>query len=323
MSNYIKDILLVGTGNMSMEYIKVLKDMGKACEVVGNSDRSVKDFQEKTGQSAFRGGIEKYLNEKEDCPLPDYAIVAVDGEKLYEVTDMLIEKEITNILVEKPGSITFEQIYSLSEKAERKGANIFIGYNRRFYASVKKAEKIIREDGGILSLNFEFTEWSEVVRHTSNSEEVKKKWFLMNSSHVVDLAFYLMGRPIHMVSNIKGGMTWHPAGSIYYGCGESEQGVPFTYHANWDAPGRWGIEILTRCHRLYLRPLEKLRLQEKESIVIKDCNIDDEMDQKYKAGLYCETEAFLGISAGTERLCRLKDQEQNMILYKKISGEYY
>ena len=323
MSDNIKDLLLVVTGAMAIEYIKVLDGLQKTYDVVGNSNRSVTAFKEQTGVHAYCGGIEKYVTENRGHLFPNYAIVAIDGEKLCEASEMLIESGVKHILIEKPGAITQSQMKRLVKKAEEKKVNVFIGYNRRFYASVEKAEEIIKKDGGILSLNFEFTEWSHVIEKTANSKEIKEKWFLMNSSHVVDLAFYFMGNPKVMHTHIKGEKEWHPAGSIYCGCGESEKGILFTYQANWGAPGRWGIEILTKNHRLYLRPMEKLSIQEIGSVAVRECEIDDEMDLKYKAGLFREVEELFNHSETVTRLCTLQEQEYHMTIYEQISGECY
>jgi len=35
--------------------------------------------------------------------------------------------------------------------------------------------------------------------------------------------------------------------------------VPFSYHANWDSAGRWGIEVHTQEYAYRLIPLEQLR----------------------------------------------------------------
>ena len=53
-------------------------------------------------------------------------------------------------------------------------SEVYYAYNRRFYASVLKAEEIIKEDGGMTSMNFEFTEWGHVIANTDHPAEVKK-----------------------------------------------------------------------------------------------------------------------------------------------------
>ena len=78
----------------------------------------------------------------------------------------------------------------LSKKNQSK---IFVAYNRRFYNSSIEAIKIINNDGGVLSFNFDFTEIVKKVEKLKLPKKVKENWFLCNSTHVVDLAFFLCG----------------------------------------------------------------------------------------------------------------------------------
>ena len=48
-----------------------------------------------------------------------------------------------------------EEFEDLVRATSEKEANVFVAYNRRFYASVLKAQEIIEEDGGVTSFNFE------------------------------------------------------------------------------------------------------------------------------------------------------------------------
>lgn len=323
MSDNVKKVLLVGTGAMAEEYVKVMDGLGVEYIIAGNSKESVDRFNESMGQQAYCGGIEKFLDIYPAEKLPEYAIVAVNGKMLYETTRLLLQAGVSKILVEKPGVVLKAQIEELDHLSKEKNATVFIAYNRRFYCSVKKAKEFIEQDGGILSMNFEFTEWQHVIEKTDHPDEIKQKWFLMNSSHVVDLAFYLSGKPKEITTYKDGSLCWHNAGSRYVGCGVTEQNVLFNYQANWEAPGRWGIEILTRSHRLYLRPMEKLQVQNNGTIIVENCEIDDEIDVKYKAGLYNEVNAFLNPSEAIAPLCTLEEQKENIKLYEEISGEEY
>lgn len=321
MSDNIKELILVGTGTMAREYAKVLDGLGIPYKVVGNTSASVKKFRDDTQKNAIEGGIEKYILSQKT--IPHYAIVATNIEKLYKITKILITSGVKEILVEKPGIVTMEQINDLIQEAKKYGTKVFIAYNRRFYSSVKILKQIVQDDGGIQSVNFEFTEWPHVVEKTLHSDEIKQKWFLMNSSHVVDLVFYLIGKPREMNSYRKGELKWHKAGCIYAGCGVTEKDIVFSYQANWKAPGRWGVEVLTDKHRLYLRPIEKLQIQNIGSIMIEEKELNDNIDQIYKPGLFEEVYAMIKGGDFAKELCTLEEQKGNMKLYKKISGEVY
>ena len=93
----------------------------------------------------------------------------------------------------------------------------------------------------------------------------------------------------------------------------------FSYQANWDAPGRWAVELLTSKHRIYLKPMEQLQLQDKGSVKVYPVEIDDHLDKVFKPGFYLETKAF--IDNETARLCSIQDQLQHMSsIYEKILG---
>jgi len=210
----------------------------------------------------------------------------------------------------------FEELVNLSEI---KKANIYIAYNRRYFASVIKAKEIIEQDGGVVSFNFEFTEWAHVIAPLKKGNDVKEKWFLSNSTHVVDLAFNIGGIPKEFSSFTNGSLDWHPSASVFCGAGISENGALFNYTANWERAGRWGVEILTKNNKLILRPMEKLQIQKRGTILetfVTD--IDYSLDDNFKPGLYLQTKNFL--KNNFDNMCSIKEQNNNVEIYNKIAN---
>lgn len=316
MSDNLK-VLLIGTGNMAFEYYKILDAMGIKTVVVGRSEERAIEFKEKTGcADVYYGGIQNIpISNINDIT---HAIVAVTVSQLKTVTLDLIKKGIHKILVEKPGALNKKDLIEMQDEAVKTSTTVYIAYNRRFYSSVYKAEEIIKADGGVKSFNFEFTEWGHVIEKTNHDIETKSNWLLANSSHVIDLAFYLGGEPVEMYSFVQGELDWHKNGSNYVGAGKTESGALFNYCANWDAPGRWSVEILTSEHRLYLKPMEKLFIQERGSVQVNLVELDDMIDVDFKPGLYKETQAFL--DDNNTRLVELDEQILKMNIYEKIAG---
>ena len=317
MSNNVKRILVVGTGAIAGEYCKVLGDMGFIPDVVGRNKEKARKFGENYHVHAYGGGIENYL--EITSKTYDYAIVATDVLNLCDNTCSLLEFGIKNIFTEKPAGMNRAEIEKICRIAEKKHANVFVAYNRRFYASTAKAMDIIREDGGVKSFNFEFTEWSHVIEPLSYSAELKERWFIANSTHVVDLAFFLGGEPEKLSSYVTGTLNWHKNGCVYAGAGVSKINALFSYQANWASPGRWAVEILTSKHRLYFRPMEKLAIQELGSVAVNPVEIDDRLDQEYKPGFYKEIESFINeIDDGKKQT--IQDQLRYMDYFEKIEG---
>jgi predicted dehydrogenase len=313
----MKSIWLIGAGGMAQDYIKVLNDLDVNLTVIGRSEKSAKLCEEKTSQKVIIGGLDKFLLKKPT--LSEHAIVSVGVEKLYETTKQLLEYGVENILVEKPGAMTQNEFDELTILAKAKNANILIAYNRRFYASTLKAQEIIKNDGGVTSFNFEFTEWAHIIETLVKADGVKEKWFLANSTHVVDMAFYLGGNPKDINIFASGGVSWHPSASNFSGSGISTNGALFNYHANWESAGRWSVELLTKENRLIFRPMEKLQIQKRGTIAqIFDESIDYMLDEKYKPGLFLQTSNFL--ENNFDGMCTIEEQTKMNKIYTKMAN---
>ena len=309
-------IWLIGSGEMAADYMKVLVAQNVKLLVIGRGAKSAAKFSSDTGLSVISGGLEKFLSTKPD--LPDAVIVCVGVEQLAATTIELLNYGIKKVLVEKPAGLNSLEIAQVSELAEQKTAAIFVAYNRRFFSSVLTAETIISTDGGVTSFNFELTEWSHVIGNLDKSDDVLSRWFLANTTHVADMAFFLGGWPKKLSTFTSGGNEWHPSATNFSGAGVSDTEALFTYQGNWKSAGRWGVEILTAKHRLIFRPLEQLHIQETGSIINKKYEIDDRLDTEYKPGLYLQVEDFLNNRYG--RLCSIKEQLANTALYNEMAG---
>ena len=301
-------ILLIGTGQMAVDYTKVLKSFNKKIIVVGRGTKSAKIFKEKTGYSPVTGGINLFLSNNK-IEEGTAAIIATGTENLMTCTLKLLNAGIDKILVEKPAALSIEQLLDHEKILKLYENSVFVAYNRRFYSSVIEAERLIIEDGGLQSMHFEFTEWAHTIEPLKKADGVKKNWFFANSTHVVDLAFFLAGTPKVLKSFSKSGkLDWHDK-TNFVGAGETEKGVLFSYISNWESAGRWAIELLTQNRRIYLKPMEDIHVQQKGSINVIKHDFDLSLDEKYKAGLYLQVEEF--ISGVNNRLPSVKEHIEN------------
>jgi len=291
MCNYLDPVLLVGCGYMGQEYCKVLKALHHNFQVVGRGESSAGKFYVKTGIMPHTGGLAHFMDEQTE--LPQCAIVAANIEELYSITKLLLDNGVKKILVEKPAAISYEQIQELGTLALDKEADVFVAYNRRFYSSVRKAKELIAEDGGVSSFRFEFTEWTHKVLALNKSPSVLASLFLSNSSHVIDLAFYLGGIPERMSCYTAGTLDWYDKASSFSGAGIAQNGATFSYYADWESAGRWSVELLTKKRKLILCPLEELQSQLRGAVTSEKVEIDDKLDRQFKPGLYLQTKAYL------------------------------
>ena len=53
-----------------------------------------------------------------------------------------------------------------------------------------------------------------------------------------------------------------------------QKGAMFSYFADWEAPGRWGLEVLTRKRRLIFRPMEQLQVMPLGSVKIDSVELE-------------------------------------------------
>jgi hypothetical protein len=146
-----------------------------------------------------------------------------------------------------------------------------------------------------------------------------------NSTHVIDLAFAFIGLPAEGQWHAwyGGSLDWHPSAARFHGAGVSERGIPFAYQADWEAPGRWGVELLTRCNRYLLRPMESLQAIPLGSVEAQPIDLEDDLDRQFKPGLFRQCEAFLNDQpdrAQANKLCSLEEQMGAFPIYCRIAG---
>ncbi len=113
--------------------------------------------------------------------------------------------------------------------------------------------------------------------------------------------------------------------TMFCGCGKIRMGALFNYSVNWNAPGRWVIEMFTNKHRLIFKPLERLQIQQLKTVKVEfDETIDYMVDTEYKPGLFREVSAFIGNCDTDLMLMKTMRQQLKMMeTYCAISGRKY
>lgn len=312
-------VLLIGSGYMAREYLKVLLKLNCNVTIVGRGIEKIGLLSKEYPQfNYFPGGVEKYLKQATNIPL--FAINAASVGELKRTSILLLKAGVKNLLIEKPGDLYAEGLIAIELVAKKNNAQVYIAYNRRFYSSILALQTEVLKDGGIVSSHFEFTEWIHTIDPEMYASEVLQKWIIANSSHVIDTAFLLIGKPKELHATVSGRnvIDWHRSGSVFTGSGLSENDIPFTYHSNWEAPGRWAIEINTRKRRFYLKPMEKLQVQSIGSVEVIMFPLDDQLDIEYKPGLFMQTRALLNLDF--KNLVSLREQIDLIPFYYSIGG---
>lgn len=304
------EVAIFGLGPIGTEYTRIFRSLGYKITAVGRSAAGCKRFQEATGITAHMW----HTVASSDVLKKSLAVVAVGGAQLGSVTKDLIELGFARILVEKPGALGYAELEEVAALAADCGTDVRIAYNRRFYESVVRGMQVIEEDGGVRSMHFDFTEWSHRIQHIEKEDGVKERWFFHNSSHVVDLAFYMAGWPteINTIAKISNG--WHPY-DLFVGSGRTDKGALFSYNADWNGPGRWQIEITTYKHRLIYRPLEELQVQIIGDIDINTVDLQKSAKDNFKHGFYNQVLAFL---EGNDALPTIAEHAAHLTVYRQM-----
>ncbi|MEW9797564.1 Gfo/Idh/MocA family oxidoreductase [Alteromonas sp. CYL-A6] len=308
---------LIGAGAMAQAYCHVLNHLQLPVTVVGRSHASASAFTQACGVEVQAGGLESFLATQPE--LPERAIVAVDVIALPDVCQTLIDYGVRQILLEKPGGLYASQLRALETRAKKARAQVYIAYNRRFFASVQTAKTIIEQDGGALSFDIEMTEWAHKIAPLDLPDDVKQRWLIANTAHVIDAAFYLGGEPVSMQCFQAGSLAWHRSAAIMTGAGNTTSGALFSYQGNWQSAGRWGVVVSTAERSLQLSPMEQLRQQRRGEITWEPVAIDDDADMHFKPGLLQQVRAF--VAGECRALCTLSEQIFRLAWYEKM-GNY-
>ncbi len=312
MSDQLSPLLLVGAGAMAQAYAKALRALGRPFVVAGRGRERAERFAAEWGVPAGHGDLAAQLAALPSPPRE--AVVAASAGALPQATRDLLAAGCRRLLIEKPAALDPEGAAALAEQVAAAGAEAYVAYNRRFYASTARAREMIAEDGGALSMKFDFTEATRRIEALNKDPVELSGWFFGNSTHVVDLAFFLAGEPVGLSAQTRGGLDWHPAGAVFTGHGRTAADVDFSYHADWLAPGRWGVEVMTRRRRLVLQPMERLFVQDHAGFDLKPEPLDDQADHDFKPGLLRQTEAFLAARPDV-RLLPLADHARLFSIY--------
>jgi predicted dehydrogenase len=294
---------------MAEAYASVLMDLGETPVVVGRGESSAQRFSEKTGLETLTGGIHANLGKLKGIST---AIVATPVDQLGSNTISLIKAGVSRILVEKPAGINPSTVEEVLDVAQSARAEVFVAYNRRFLASTRAARDLIEEDGGATSLRMEFSEFAHRIAPLPTAAHIKENWLYANSTHVLDLGFFLAGFPARLSAHTQGTLDWHPNAAQFVGHGKTETGAAFSYLADWEAAPRWMVEIGTPRRTVTLQPLEALSFRERTGFAVTQVELELDLDQTFKPGLWRQTAAFLKGGADERDLARLADHAAHM-----------
>ncbi len=247
-------ILVVGAGPMGKAYVNALSALGADnIHVCARSTQNASSFEKYTANG--------YLSLNRRPNANEIAIIATPVMELIPCAKHLIALGYKRILCEKPVSLWSREIEALATLVETSGVDFACAFNRIAYPSFAEARSRIRADGGATSAFYTFTELTERLNLQNYAPDVQRRWGVANSLHVMSLAHGVIGLPRTWNAERRGGLSWHPSGSVFVGSGVSDENTAFSFQADWGSAGRWSVEIYTRRAAYRLCPLERLQMK--------------------------------------------------------------
>ena len=129
----------------------------------------------------------------------DVVFISTTHNNLFEISNFFLKKK-KHVLVEKPGSLNFNQIKELySTSLKNKKSKIAIGYNHRFHPAFIKAKEII-SSGLIGKIMFIRAQYGHGGRIGYNKEWRAKKnisgggELIDQGTHLIDLSQFFLGK---------------------------------------------------------------------------------------------------------------------------------
>jgi predicted dehydrogenase len=284
----------IGCGLIAHFHADVFKELGVNIFAVSARDNSSNliPFAEKFGIGNRYTNWETMV-EKESL---DVLWVMASWDQMDSLLIPLIKTGIP-LFLEKPIALSSKRIHDAIDIHLQKNQYIQVGYNRRFYPIVETIKSFI-STGELRSVLVEIPESINL-----NHKKLVSKLWLVNSSHMIDLLYYIVG-PM----TIKYKKHKSPLGSTYTSgfnaMLETENGVPVHLIAEWNSSNNYGITFFVDNKRIVLKPLETASFYEGYDLIepskarpirqYKPKLINSyDCDGKFKPGFYEQVKYFI------------------------------
>lgn len=245
-------VLLIGCGNIAQHYAFFLKENNVFFEVHGRSLQNTVEFASKFDVSYTCEEVGSAPNFESYS----HMIIAAPIETLSIYIEKTVHYKNLHILCEKPGFLKLPELASYSDNP-----NLWFAYNRRFYKTVQLLkEELLGSE--YTAVDVQIDERIVQVANSKKSTEVKNRWMLANTSHVIDLVFYLFNYDLdftRFTNTRHGSLPWHPSGQFFFSS-YSDSKCIISFNGAWNGVGGWSIKASTTSSDLVLKPLEKLTI---------------------------------------------------------------
>jgi predicted dehydrogenase len=315
----LQKIVIIGTSPIVSFHIKALREVGLEPIAIASSNlnsTNVENFAIKNKISKFFPNWKKMLDEQKY----DGILIATKIEHTIEILEESIKYNIP-ILVEKPVSFDSKSLEKILQVAHDK---IMVGYNRRYYRTVKHVKKNV-------DTKKEFSQSSMIAPETPT---IRK--FFDNTSHCIDMLHFIFGE-IHLEFVKKIIFNDQIRGVVAIFSTEQNDTIQFT--GNWGTSDNFSLSTYIGKKKLELRPFEKLKTFEGMDIMepteespirkyipkkIETIELET-IDGKIKPGFYQQAREFaqmIKTGSKSENAASLIDAKKTIEICENLIGKY-
>ena len=242
------NIGFIGCGSIANFHADVLQYLQK--DIIAAADpkqENLKKFQQKYNIiNVYSSWLEMINNENLDA-----IWVTASWNVIDKILLDVLECEIPTFF-EKPVALSVGKLEDAIVKYNDMLNKVQVGYNRRFYDFVPKIKNMLSEIE-INSVELHIPESSAGI----TDENLITNIFLQNSSHVLDLMFFLLNEPKIEIEKIY--RKYSNGGKIPKGYNAillADNTVPIHLIANWESPSNFGIKFHSKDLLVELLPVE-------------------------------------------------------------------
>tara|TARA_Y100001970_G_C14211637_1_gene847284 strand:+ start:162 stop:1091 length:930 start_codon:yes stop_codon:yes gene_type:complete len=277
MTKKIK-IGIIGSGNISVEYLKILQNF-KTFDLQGITSKTNKNSFKLARKFRIKRVYYNYIEMAKSSDI-DALFILVSYNKIYDVTSKII-KFRKPFFLEKPPGLSLSETKKLSLFATKYKVKNMVGFNRRFYSIFEKGKKIIESKGKLLGISIEGHE------RAWNKKFNLKNWLFANSIHTLDLINYFGGdislKKIY-IKNFRGLKSNITCNFKF------KSGAIGLYQSFWFSPGGWSVKLYGEGVTVFFKPLENGYYYLENNI--KKNILPNSYDLKYKPGFYKQLKVF-------------------------------
>lgn len=250
----------------------------------------------------------------------DAAILAVSVGSTADVSARFIDRG-KPCLIEKPLARSVSEATRLRALAADPGAYA-VGYNRRFYSSVRSAMDFVRALGPPYAMHVDAPEDALKVLARGTPVDLEER-LVTNTSHALDLMTYFAG-PAKEVVALPGRKLLGSARVDYLSLIAFQSGIHASFSSHWRSPGDWTMVLYGHDYKITIHLRQNTCQLEHGGRTISVPPAPE--DLRVKPGVLRQDEAFLdAITAGRPAeapLCSLDDAIESLRLAELLQTNH-